>query len=105
MRDEKRKRESDVRGKSERGLEVVSGRGGIHLYILDAVYISLSLAYLSTNVFSFDFPSSAGPTPPFSARARTQRVSALRAIYFFPIRPPGLSKRRADDHGRPGLLF
>lgn len=64
MRDEKRKRESDTRGKSERGLEVVSGRGGIHLYILDAVYIPLNLAYLSTNVFSFDFPSSEGPDTP-----------------------------------------
>lgn len=76
MRDEKRKRESDVRGKSERGLEVVSGRGGIHLYILDAVYIPLSLAYLSTNVFSVDFPSSGEgrgrgtDTPVLRARAR-----------------------------------
>lgn len=34
-------RERDAEEESERGLEVVSGRGGIHLYIFDVVYIPL----------------------------------------------------------------
>lgn len=105
MRDEKRKRESDVRGKSERGLEVVSGRGGIYLYILDAVYTPLSLAYLSTNVFSFDFPSSGISQHPRLRERRRREFWFFGPFIFFPIRPPGLSKRRADDHGRPDLLF
>lgn len=51
MRDEERKEERERMradagarciGESERGLEVVSGRGGIHLYIFDAVYIPRS---------------------------------------------------------------
>lgn len=82
MRDEKRKRESDIRGKSERGLEVVSGRGGIHLYILDAVYIPFGLAYLSTNVVSFDFPLSGGPTPPFFARAGAEGFGSSGHLFF-----------------------
>jgi len=79
MRDEKRKRESNIREKSERGLEVVSGRGGIHLYILDALYIPLSLAYLSTNVFSFNFPSVKGPTSP---RADAEGFGSSGHLFF-----------------------
>lgn len=82
MRDEKRKRESDIWEKSERGLEVVSGRGGIHLYILDAVYMPHRLAYVSTNVFSFDLPSSGGPTPPFSVYAGAEGFGSSGHLFF-----------------------
>jgi len=82
MRDEKRKRKSDIQEKSERGLEVVSGRGGIHLYILDVVYIPFSLAYLSLHVFSFDFPSSGGPTPPFSTQSDVEGFGSSGHLFF-----------------------
>lgn len=67
-------RERERRGKSERGLEVVSGRGGASTFTslrrCTIVYIPLRPSLLSTAVFSFDSPSSGGPTSPvLSARA------------------------------------
>lgn len=119
MRDKERKKERARTRYGRRANEVsrsflgvVAHHPPLHLRRCIIVYIPLGLAYSLQSSFPSSPPrprprQSGGSIPPFSAseRARAQRVSALRAIYFFPTRPPGLSERRADDHGRPGLLF